>query len=227
MKCPECQCDLIDEAERCAQCGAVLSSGQQPPEVESSEVSLSAEQGEFGFEKKQEGNTDLGFLLDHEIDRIYGLDEIKELHAGGIRWGGFWRRASAFSIDVLVLFLLSSVLFYLSYVGYRVGLAAHHRTFSLDSLKTLSTLLFFGWVLLMGGYFVLFHGMDGRTVGKWLFGLRVVGPRQEPITYGQAFLRWLGMIAFAPVILGFLWILWSREKRGWHDFLAQTWVIRG
>ncbi|NIM05116.1 MAG: hypothetical protein GTN65_05755, partial [Armatimonadetes bacterium] len=93
---------------------------------------------------------------------------------------------------------------------YRVGLAAHYRNLSLGSLKTLSGLLFFGWALLMTGYFVLFHGMEGRTLGKWLFGLRVVGVRQEPISYGRAFLRWLGMIAFAPVILGFLWILWSR-----------------
>ncbi|NIM66967.1 MAG: hypothetical protein GTO55_02245, partial [Armatimonadetes bacterium] len=148
----------------------------------------------MGFEKKPEGNADFGFKLDHEVDRIYGLDEIKELHAAGIRWGGFWRRAGAFSVDLLILFLLSSVLFYLSYVGYRVGLAAHYRTLSLDSLKTLSGLLFFGWVMLMTGYFVLFHGMEGRTLGKWLFGLRVVGVRQEPISYGQAFLRWLGML---------------------------------
>ncbi|PYJ14581.1 MAG: RDD family protein, partial [Verrucomicrobia bacterium] len=46
-------------------------------------------------------------------------------------------------------------------------------------------------------------------------------------TYRQAFLRSLGtVVSVAPLGLGFLWIIWSREKRGWHDFLARTWVIR-
>ena len=51
---------------------------------------------------------------------------------------------------------------------------------------------------------------------------------RRPITYRRALFRWIGSIGLGGASLGlaFLWILWQREKRGWHDFLARTWVIR-
>ena len=90
------------------------------------------------------------------------------------------------------------------------------------------TFLTFAGMGLTTAYFVVFHGMEGKTIGKWLLGLRVVGPDQASLTYRQALLRWLATVGFGIVSLGlsFLWILWQREKRGWHDFLARTWVIR-
>jgi uncharacterized RDD family membrane protein YckC len=144
-----------------------------------------------------------------------------------VRWGGYFRRSLAFFIDVSVLFSLSALLVWLSYVGYTVGLAANQRTLSAGNLGGLARLLFLGWFALGAGYFILFHGMDGRTIGKWAFGLRVVGANQAPITYRQALIRWIGY--FPSVLffgLGILWIIGSREKRGWHDLLAGTWVIR-
>ena len=55
--------------------------------------------------------------------------------------------------------------------------------------------------------------MDGKTVGKWLLGLRVVGADQAPITYRHALLRWLGtIVGVAPDRIGFLWILWQPGK---------------
>src|SRR5262249_20607911 len=68
------------------------------------------------------------------------------------------------------------------------------------------------WIGLATAYFVIFHGIEGKTIGKWLLGLRVVGAEQSPVTYRRAFFRWLAMVGFAPLLLGFLWILWSREK---------------
>ena len=173
----------------------------------------------------RESRPDLGFALDREIDEIYGLAG-SEARRDGRRWGGFLRRGVAFSIDVFVLFLLSLFLFYVSYVGYGVGLAFHHRTVSLANLGEISSILALAWVCLIGGYFVLLHGMEGKTVGKWLLGLRVVGVRDGGITYRQAFVRWLAAMSLAPLALGFLWILLSREKRAWHDCLAGTWVVQ-
>jgi uncharacterized RDD family membrane protein YckC len=58
--------------------------------------------------------------------------------------------------------------------------------------------------------------------------LRVVGRDLRPISYRRALFRWIGTVGLGVVSLGvaFLWILWQREKRGWHDFLARTWVVR-
>jgi uncharacterized RDD family membrane protein YckC len=144
-----------------------------------------------------------------------------------IRWGGFFRRTFAFLVDVVMVFLLSAMMCLLSFVGYKVGLAAHGRSVTWQSATPLLFFLTWGWIFLIAGYFVLFHGMAGKTIGKWLLGLRVVGVDRRMITYRQAFLRsFATLIAAAPFGLGLLWILWSPEKRGWHDFLARTWVVR-
>ena len=169
--------------------------------------------------------TELEALIDREFDQIY--ERLKrEEQAPGVRWGGFFRRCCALFVDFLMLGLFSLLLFYLASVGYRVGMAAHKRSLSWGNLSGLFHILGVAWLFLVCGYFVLLHGLDGRTVGKWLFGLRVVGVDHERITYGQALIRWTAALLSAPLLVGFLRILWNREKRGWHDLLARTWVIR-
>jgi uncharacterized RDD family membrane protein YckC len=143
-----------------------------------------------------------------------------------VRWGGFFRRGAAFIIDCFIVIMLALVMGLMAYVGYKVGLAAHHRSITGATLMPLVELLTTATTVLATGYFVLFHGMEGKTIGKWLLSLRVVGANNERINYRRACLRWLGTVGFAPLLLGFLWVLWSREKRAWHDYLARTWVIR-
>jgi uncharacterized RDD family membrane protein YckC len=143
-----------------------------------------------------------------------------------VRWGGFFRRGAAFLIDCFIVIMLALVMGLMAYVGYKVGLAAHHRSITEATLMPLVELLSTATTVLATGYFVLFHGMEGKTIGKWLLSLRVVGANNERISYRRACLRWLGTVGFAPLLLGFVWVLWSREKRAWHDYLARTWVIR-
>lgn len=168
----------------------------------------------------------LELLLDEQFDRLYGRLKAEEDRERALRWGGFFRRTSALFVDMLVLAMFSALLFYFAYVAYSMGLAAHGRSLSGESLEIFLRILVFAWLLLVAGYFVLFHGMDGRTVGKWLFGLRVVGADQQPLTFRQALVRCMGALPCAVFGLGFLWVVFHREKRGWHDLLAGTWVIR-
>lgn len=144
------------------------------------------------------------------------------------RWGGFFRRSGAFLVDVGLVLLLCALMGAMSYIGYKVGLSAHDRSITWNNAGPLMSLLTLAWIALATTYFVVFHGMEGKTVGKWLFGLRVVGVDQRPISYRRALLRWIGTVGLGGASLGLalLWILWQREKRGWHDLLARTWVIR-
>ena len=226
MKCPKCGYVTFDYLERCKRCGADFVSEQALPIIEMSPSSLGGGQGTSVVTGERKSTVDLGRLLDQEFDQIYERLKGAEEDTNGVRWGGFFRRACAFSVDILVLLLLSFFLFYFAYVGYSVGLAAHHRSLSTDDLSMFLRILLFAWFSLVGGYFVLFHGMEGKTVGKWLFGLRVVGANQEPIKYSQAFVRWIGTLFCVLFGTGFLWILLNREKRGWHDLLARTWVVQ-
>ena len=143
-----------------------------------------------------------------------------------IRWGGFWRRLLAFVLDAVVLSILASFMSALCLIGYKVGLANHGRTFGWETAIPLISMITWASFLLTTVYFVMFHGMDGKTIGKRMLGLRVVGQNETMITYKRAFARWLALVGFAPFLLGFIWILLNREKRGWHDLIARTWVIR-
>jgi uncharacterized RDD family membrane protein YckC len=169
--------------------------------------------------------TELQALIDREFDRLY--DRLKEEErAAPARWGGFFRRALALLVDIVVLIFFSLLLVYFAALGYRVGLAAHRPPVAWESVSALLPVIAGAWVFLVGGYFVVLHRLDGRTVGKWLLRLRVVGADQGPISSGQALIRWMVAVLTAPLLLGYLRILWNREKRGWHDVLAGTWVVR-
>lgn len=144
----------------------------------------------------------------------------------GPKWGGFFRRCGAFIIDLVAVAALAAVMTGMAYVGYKVGLAAHGRRPSLDNSLPLIVGLTWAVALLATGYFVMLHTLSGQTLGKALFKLRVVGADREAIGYGRALWRWISTVATAPLLLGFLWIFWSSEKRSWHDMMAGTWVLR-
>jgi uncharacterized RDD family membrane protein YckC len=78
-----------------------------------------------------------------------------------------------------------------------------------------------------GGYLVAFTA-GGQTIGKMLVGIRVVmASRGESLDLGRSLVRTLVWSVMAlPVGLGLLTALFSSERRGFHDRLAGTKVIR-
>jgi len=190
------------------------------------EFALTAEEEPFEIGESRETG-DRPYALEPGVTSGPPSDLVRDNPNVGIRWGGFFRRACAFVVDLVVILALASVMVLLTYIGYKVGLSAHGRSVTWGNVTPLLIFLSWGGIGLATVYFVLFHGMEGKTIGKWLLGLKVVGAEQGTITYRRAFLRWLLTIGLAPLALGFLWVLWSREKRAWHDCLACTWVIRG
>lgn len=83
-------------------------------------------------------------------------------------------------------------------------------------------------LLISVGYFVYFEGgPTGQTLGKRALGIRVVDfDTGGQIGYGRAFIRWIGRIVSGIVIyIGYLWMLWDREKQTWHDKFAGDVVV--
>ena len=79
------------------------------------------------------------------------------------------------------------------------------------------------FLILSATYFIFFHGSIGQTPGKMLLKLQVVGTTGKKITYGIAFLRWIGCIfSSLAFFLGFLWVAFDSKKQGWHDKIAGT-----
>jgi uncharacterized RDD family membrane protein YckC len=76
------------------------------------------------------------------------------------------------------------------------------------------------------GYPVFFWVIIGQTPGKRLLGLRVVRTDGQKLGLGRAVLRVFGYwISAIPLFFGFFWIIFDRQRQGWHDKFAGTYVI--
>ena len=77
-------------------------------------------------------------------------------------------------------------------------------------------------------YFSYFEGSaSGQTPGKKVLKIRVVDFNSGgPIGMGRALVRYVARIVSSiPFALGYLWMLWDREKQTWHDKLGSTVVV--
>jgi uncharacterized RDD family membrane protein YckC len=85
--------------------------------------------------------------------------------------------------------------------------------------------LTFGW---SGLYFTAFLALwHGQTPGKRAMRIRVVRLDGKPMTWWAAFERFGGYAAsIFTGLLGFLQILWDRNRQGMHDKITETVVVR-
>lgn len=76
-------------------------------------------------------------------------------------------------------------------------------------------------------YFTLSEGSSGQTLGKRVVGIRVVDfERRTTIDLLRALVRTVGRwISGLVLLLGYLWMLWDRDRQTWHDKLASTAVV--
>lgn len=134
-------------------------------------------------------------------------------------------RIGAGAIDLLIL----AMVFVLFLAAGEVALGPDQvRGFfpSLPSLLQLATPYFLVLFTVCFGYFTLFHFLLGQTPGKMLFRIRVVGEEGGGLMFSQAFLRTVGgLLSLIAAGLGYLRIVFDRERRGWNDRLANSRVI--
>jgi uncharacterized RDD family membrane protein YckC len=128
--------------------------------------------------------------------------------APGLVFGGFWIRFVAYYIDaalveIIVIFLVLA--FFPSIAG----------------VLAMS-------MIVAPVYFIGFWATIGQTIGMMPFRLRVVRNSDgSRLGFGRAVLRLVGLsISCVPLYLGLIWVAFDSRKRGWHDFIAGSAVIR-
>ncbi len=143
---------------------------------------------------------------------------------------GFWVRAAAFGVDVLISIFMDICIYHLvsnhSHFGASWSEYWHLASSSRDwsATDTRDLILNFSRDIAVYTFFV---GRWGATIGKLAFGLRIVRSDGGKLPYGLAFMRFLAyFISLLPLGLGFFWAGLSSRKRAWHDYLADTKVIQ-
>ncbi|HET7922505.1 MAG TPA: RDD family protein [Gammaproteobacteria bacterium] len=132
-----------------------------------------------------------------------------------------WRRLAAAFYDSLVLIALFIVATF-----FIVPFAPHGETLDAFYVHHPAVKLAYQFGLLALG-FAFFGGFwmrSGQTVGMLAWKLRVVqSANGARITWKQALTRYLcAILSWLVCGLGFLWSLWDRERKTWHDRLSGT-----
>jgi uncharacterized RDD family membrane protein YckC len=134
-----------------------------------------------------------------------------------VAYGGFWIRFVAYIIDAILLGIVGGVTW--SIFGFSVldtDLDHYDPTINLVSFVI-------GWL-----YFALLESSPrGATVGKMAMGLRVVTGSGQRLSFMNATGRYFAKILSAIILcIGFIMIAFTDRKRGLHDIIADTLVIK-
>lgn len=143
------------------------------------------------------------------------------------QYGGFFKRAVGFLIDLFLIMISNMMLIGLGLLAACKAMNDLNLSSPSEDLVFLLTGLFMFSSL---GYFICYLGYFnsvGQTPGKKLLGLRVISQSGGPVQPVQAAVRTLGILLtlffFFP---GFLFIMFNKQKLAFHDLLAGTYVIR-
>jgi uncharacterized RDD family membrane protein YckC len=135
-------------------------------------------------------------------------------------YAGAVSRLAAFAADVGAawgLYLLWQAL-----LGGVVKLINGH-SYSLTSHRILAIVILVLWLFL---YFAYQWAVSGKTLGMAILGVQVVTVEGGPIAFRQALLRTLGLgLCILTLGIGFLGIIYQRERRALDDFVAKTAVV--
>ncbi|MGC3991485.1 MAG: RDD family protein [Chthoniobacteraceae bacterium] len=162
------------------------------------------------------------------------LQKIKEGVSlpGQFVYGGFWIRFAAKILDGIIMWIVNMAIMFI--VGILIGVvvgvshAGQQASGSVNSIQLLIGIITLLVELAVGiGYVVFFVGKYGATPGKMACGLKIIRPDGSPLTYGRAFIRWLAeLINGFTIGIGYLIAAFDEEKRGLHDRIADTRVVR-
>jgi uncharacterized RDD family membrane protein YckC len=132
-------------------------------------------------------------------------------------YAGFWMRFWAYLLDLLVIASINGIIAYPIFRFMDLPLEKNH-VFTPLSIVTAATFYL---------YFILMTKIFKQTLGKMVFGLKVIDINDEPLTWSTVLFRELvgKFISKTILFIGFLVIAFSSKKQGIHDMVADTTVI--
>lgn len=132
----------------------------------------------------------------------------------------FARRIIAYLLDNLIVALPFSTVFI-------IMRSLLMRPESTALFNIISNILAIGFIIIYLGYFIGLTFKTGTTPGKQLLSMRVVSTNGVRLTLVQIILReTLGKFLSHMIMnLGFLWMVWDKDRQTWHDKIGSTYVI--
>lgn len=154
-----------------------------------------------------------------------------EFSTGHHPFAGFWSRAAARVIDLLIIIAAFNLIYLADRLGADAGLwtgmgvGEGSWTEAGISMANVFRGLFF--LTFPVFYYVYLHATYGQTFGKMALKIKVVNEDGTPLDYRKSFLRWLGyFLCDLTFYIGYLWAAFDPRKQGLHDKVCKTVVVR-
>lgn len=140
-------------------------------------------------------------------------------------YAGFWMRLGAYLIDGIILAIINYAIYFIP------GFVYFAITGELGSNKPVpgafAVVILVLCLIISIAYPVCFWRWRGQTPGKMAVGIKLIRTNDSPVGWGAAAMRFLGyIICWVTFGLLFLWIAFDSRKRGIHDRIAGTCVIK-
>lgn len=142
---------------------------------------------------------------------------IKRIEQYEQKAAGFWIRFWAYTADILILssigMLLIKPIFRL--FSWEINNPTWYAPFTI-----ITSILFYV-------YFVLTTKFLDQTIGKMIFGIKVVSTNGGKLTWGTVLFReWIGrIISIIPLNIPYVVVAFTPKKQAIHDFIADTLVV--
>jgi uncharacterized RDD family membrane protein YckC len=76
-------------------------------------------------------------------------------------------------------------------------------------------------------YWYFWTRQNGQTLGKRVMNLKVVKEDGGALNDTDAIMRYIGYIINSAVfLLGWIWVFVDKDRQGWHDKIAKTYVVQ-
>ena len=132
-------------------------------------------------------------------------------------YAGFWTRVVAFLIDLIVVYATASLLNTLSF-----GLLNKQIDFPILGEESLS------YVIVIFTYFIAMTYFFSQTLGKIIMKIKVETNKGEKLSFADVVYRELlgRLLTIFLVYLPYLAVAFTNKKKGLHDFIADTVVVK-
>lgn len=133
-----------------------------------------------------------------------------------IRFAGFWMRFWAYLLDLIVIGSIERILIKPIFRFFDLSLYEQNM---FAPIAVVTAIIFYG-------YFILMTKIFGQTLGKMVFGLKVVTLDGKPLSWSTILFReWIGRFISTTIIIGYIIVAFLPKKQGIHDLFVNTTVI--
>ena len=152
----------------------------------------------------------------NELVKVEGQETTRESDTISIRYAGFWMRFWAYLLDLIVVGSIERLIIKPIFRALEIPLIEFNM---FAPISIASAIIFYLYFVLMTKYF-------NQTIGKMVFGIKVIDLKNDKLTWGTILFReWIGRFISATVVIGYIIVAFLPKKQGLHDLFTETSVI--